>query len=198
MRGDIILKILEIIGGTVVNASDVLTAILTSGYGASHAKIAYNISEQRKERRKRLEYNKSKRQIEQKYYNLVYYLKRGGFLKEKHKNNKKLFILTIKGKEKLSYLKRQRVEKLPELSYFKKESDKFIIVIFDIPEVERKKRNWLRAALGNLGLKMIQKSVWMGKVKIPKEFLADIHKLKLVDYIEIFEISKTGSLEHLI
>ena len=45
---------------------------------------------------------------------------------------------------------------------------------------------------------MIQKSVWIGKVKIPKEFLDDLFKLRLIDYIEIFEISKAGSLKNLI
>jgi hypothetical protein len=45
---------------------------------------------------------------------------------------------------------------------------------------------------------MVQKSVWVGKTKIPQDFLDDLFKLKLVDFVEIFEISRTGSLKHLI
>jgi hypothetical protein len=44
---------------------------------------------------------------------------------------------------------------------------------------------------------MVQKSLWLGKVKIPEEFLVDIRKLSLLDYVEIFEITKTGSLKNL-
>src|SRR3990167_838001 len=77
-------------------------------------------------------------------------------------------------------------------------NNRLIIVIFDIPERERRKRAWLRLALKNIGLKLIQRSVWMGKVKIPKEFLDDIRELHLVNFVEIFEITKSGSLNQVI
>ena len=79
-----------------------------------------------------------------------------------------------------------------------KNDDRLIIVIFDIPERERRKRAWLRLALKNIGLKLIQRSVWMGKVQIPKEFLDDIRELHLVNFVEIFEITKSGSLNQVI
>jgi len=84
------------------------------------------------------------------------------------------------------------------LDYQKERGNKFIIVVFDIPEIQKRKRNWLRAALKNLDFKMVQKSVWFGRVKIPKEFLDHLCEMKLIDYVEIFEISKTGSLERLV
>ena len=72
-----------------------------------------------------------------------------------------------------------------------------MIVVFDVPEKERRKRDWLRSVLKRLELKMVQKSVWIGKVKIPKELLDDLFNLKLLDYVEIFEVSKSGSLRQL-
>ena len=80
---------------------------------------------------------------------------------------------------------------------YSKEKGQFTIVVFDIPEKERSKRAWIREVLKNLDLKMIQKSVWVGKVKIPKQFIDDLDKFNMVDFVEIFEISKAGSLKQI-
>ena len=87
---------------------------------------------------------------------------------------------------------------MPQSQYQKLDTDKFSIVAFDVPERERRKRDWLRATLGRMGYKTIQRSVLLGKTKIPSEFLDDLRKLHMVDYVEIFEITKTGSLRHLL
>lgn len=73
----------------------------------------------------------------------------------------------------------------------------FIIVAFDIPEREKRKRNWLRQSLCRMGLSMVQKSVWIGRVKLPEDFIESLRHLKLADCVEIFEITKTGTLKHL-
>ena len=198
MRGDFIAKILETIGGLAASTTDLFDVILSSGYGASFSKLDYEFSKRQKERNSRSIERDFKKQEKQKYHTLIYYLKRNGLIKERKKDDKKFFILTKKGEEKLSFLKKQEKERLPTPSYQKGQRGKSTIIIFDIPEIEKRKRNWLRTALRNLGFKMIQKSAWIGKVKIPKEFLDDLYEMKLVDYVEIFEISKRGSLERLI
>ena len=199
-KGDILFKILETIGGLTVGMVDLFDVFLSAGYGASYGKLQYELSKKRGERERKSLEREIQKEAKQKYYNLIYKLKTSGLIEENKKDNKKLFILTKKGKEKLFSLKENNKNKLSDISYsrLKEGSDKFVIVIFDIPEQERKKRGWLRAVLDNLGLKMVQKSVWVGKVKIPKEFLDDLFKLGLIDFIEIFEISKTGSLKNLI
>ena len=73
-----------------------------------------------------------------------------------------------------------------------------MIFAFDVPEKEKRKRGWLRTVLRRLDFTMIQKSVWVGKSKIPQEFLEDIYRFKMVDFVEIFEVSKTGSLRHIV
>jgi len=198
-KGDILLRVLETIGDLTVSMADLLIVFVSAGYGASYSKLQYELSKRQMERERKSLEKGIQKETKQKYYNLIYKLKTSGLIAEKKKDNKKLFILTKKGKKKLFSLREKNQKRLPDISYLrlKEESNKLVIVIFDIPEQERRKRGWLRAALKNLGLKMVQKSVWIGKVKIPKEFLDDLFKLRLIDYIEIFEISKTGSLKNL-
>lgn len=194
MKGDFIIKILEAIGDLTVNTTDLLGAFLSSGYGASSGKLDYEISKRQSERAAA----NFQRRIKQDYYSLIYRLKKDGLIKEEIKNNKKFFGITRNGRKKLIWLKKRKKKELPKNAYCKEAGDKFIIVIFDIPEKEKRKREWLRAVLIRLELKMLQKSVWAGKIKLPKEFLDDLLKIKIIDYVEIFEISKTGSLKHLV
>jgi CRISPR/Cas system-associated endoribonuclease Cas2 len=113
------------------------------------------------------------------------------------RNNKKIFAITLEGGKYYQKLLLRKSSALPSTFYTKKPANTFIICAFDIPEKESKKRRWLRIALRNLGMKFIQKSVWMGKIKIPEDFLDDIKYLELASYIEIFEITKSGSLHYL-
>ncbi|HEY0089415.1 MAG TPA: CRISPR-associated endonuclease Cas2 [Candidatus Lokiarchaeia archaeon] len=197
-RGDIILKILEVVEGAAVNAIDLFDAFLSAGYGASLGKINYEIGKRTRDRAEKNIEDVYQKQIKQRYYNFIYKLKQSDLIKEKQEGHKKIFILTKKGRDKLIFLKRQKQQKPANYSYIKEKGDRFIIVMFDIPEKERRKRAWLRSALANLDFKIIQKSVWMGKTKIPKIFLEDLFGLKLIDFVEIFEISKTGSLKQIV
>jgi DNA-binding transcriptional regulator PaaX len=188
MRGDLTLKVLKILKSTAVGLIDIADVLLGAGYGKS----AYIRADSEKLRWKDLE-----RMGRQRYYNLLYNLKKQGFIKEAIKEDKRIFVITDKGRKMLSFLVKRKKEELPNSTYSYESSSKFVIITFDVPEKEKRKREWLRSSLKHLGLKMVQKSVWLGKVKIPKEFLEDIRRLRLIEYLEIFEITKTGSLEHL-
>jgi len=195
MKEEITLKFLEEIKDFVDSGADLFEVFLRAGYGASAGKLRYEFSKAQKERRQRQELA----QYRKRYARFLYRLRQDGLIKGKEQKSGKLVTLTPKGRKKLMALKERYAGRLPEVSaYDKNESDKFIIVVFDIPERERKKRDWLRSALKNIGLKLVQKSVWMGKVKVSKDFIDDLSELKLIDYVEIFEISKTGSLRHVI
>lgn len=195
MKGSILLKVLETIKDFSAYNADLFEAFLKAGYGASMRKMDFEFNKLQKQRR---EYEIEKEQ-KKKYYDLLYRLRKDNLIEEKINSTQKFFILTEKGIKKLKELKEGIGDnKLPLLNYQKETGDKSIIVVFDIPEKERKKRTWLRSVLQKIGMEMIQKSVWIGKVKIPKKFLEDLRELKLVDRVEIFEISKSGSLEKLI
>ncbi len=103
--------------------------------------------------------------------------------------------ITNKGNErKKKFLMRQRAAR-PSRDYHAIASAKLRLVIFDIPETEKRKREWLRAALRRLGFQPLQKSVWVGNIALPEEFLHDLRKLGLLPYVEIFAVTKRGSLK---
>lgn len=193
MKGEVTLKILEAIGELAGGAFDVFDVIASSGYGASQGRLNYELSKRRAERETIKIRQEREREIKARFNSLLYKLERDGLIERKDH----VSALTSRGKSYLTFLKNRKKDTLPVPLYEKSDGDKFIILIFDIPEKERRKRGWLRSALKNLELKMIQKSVWAGKVKLPKTFLDDLNKLKLVNFVEIFEISKTGSLRQI-
>jgi DNA-binding transcriptional regulator PaaX len=194
MKGEYTQKILEALQECALDAIDLFEAFLSAGYGASFTKLNYEFEKRRNARLGIIQKEDAERIMKQRFYRLLYNLKRDGFVATKQQGTKRLFLLTAKGKEKWRFFRSRSVEPLPPSYYPRKESRRLIIVAFDIPEKERRKRKWLRAVLRELGFRMIQKSVWIGKVILPEEFLHDLHRLRLISYIEIFEIGKTGSL----
>ncbi len=196
-KGEILLNVLEILEDRVVDSFDLLMAFLNAGHNVTSKNIDYQYSKIKSERSKKDFLKQLTPQSKQKYYNLIYKLKKDHLIEEKIKEDKKLFSLTSLGKSKLKILQAQIKSKIPSTNYKKEVSGKLTIVIFDIPEKEKRKRDWLRSVLKNLGFQMIQKSVWLGKVKIPQQFLEDLNNLQIINYVEIFEITKTGSLKPL-
>lgn len=170
-----------------------LLSIFTMPYGTSYSRMDFLIAQRQRIRAKKT----IKKEKKQNFYDLLYRLRKEGLVLECKKDKSCFFKITSKGKEILEGLRLKKANALPTASY-KTENDNLLkIVIFDIPEEERRKRDWLRAALKNLEFKMLQKSVWAGKIKLPQGFLADLEKLNLLPYVEIFAISRTGSLKQL-
>lgn len=73
-----------------------------------------------------------------------------------------------------------------------------ILVIFDIPEEQRNKRDWLRFQLKCLDFNVLQKSVWWGTAGLPKEFIKDLKKYDLLPYIHIFSVKDEGTISSII
>jgi DNA-binding transcriptional regulator PaaX len=191
-KGDILCSVLKALGRVALGASDLFEIFLQAGYGASISRFEHVA---RKIESRRLA-EREKQRIRQNYYATLSRLKKDGLIKTENIKANKLFFITAMGRQKLSFLQDRDRESLPRTP--KAEAgDKFIIVAFDVPEKEKRKRNWLRYALRYMGLVMIQRSVWAGKVKLPEDFLHSLRKLKLLDCVEIFEISKTGTLEQI-
>ena len=66
-----------------------------------------------------------------------------------------------------------------------------MIVAFDIPEREKRKRGWLRRELANLGFEMLQKSIWLGPSPVPKDFIQSLRDAELLGYIKFFRAHET-------
>lgn len=71
-------------------------------------------------------------------------------------------------------------------SPFKKDSPDTTIVSFDIPEPDRKIRNWLRNQIKIFGYQMLQQSLWIGPGPLPAPFLKRLEELKIRENVKIF------------
>ena len=171
--------------------SDMFVAFLNAGYGASYGKLEW---ERHKAQQQRIQ-NELEQQARRRYRQLEYYLRKEGLIRKSSSQGTR-FVITGEGKMKRTQLRaRKQKDQLPPIASYKgASSERWIIVVFDVPEQERQKRNWLRAVLECLGFVMLQKSVWIGKVVLPRSFLRDLAKLRLSDYVEIVGVTKMGSL----
>lgn len=111
----------------------------------------------------------------------------------------RLLQLTSRGRAAFFSLLRKIDKKshppIPQTKYTTpRKSRRLTMVIFDIHERERWKRDWLRSVLHNFGFKKIQKSVWIGALQLPNEFLDDLRKLNLMSSVHIFSVLNTGTL----
>ncbi len=101
---------------------------------------------------------------------------------------------TAAAKEKLNKLKRR----LPsDIKGEVRVNGELKIITFDIPERNRAARHWLRPVLKNSGMIMLQKSVWAGNVALPEEFFDALPKLNLLTHVEVFAVTKTGTIRQL-
>ncbi len=179
--------ILQVLVEGAKSTLEVIEAVLESGYGASYRKLDRKAEEIRR-RKNREEISRAERQ---KFYSLISKLSREGFVQKSPRKLGKWGI-TLTGKNKLKNLK---AGGFPVIGYQRQKSDQIVIVTFDVPEKEKNKRQWLRNALSNMGFVLYQRSVWLGKVKIPPEFLYDLQRLKLSSYVGILSVNKSGTLE---
>jgi DNA-binding transcriptional regulator PaaX len=105
-------------------------------------------------------------------------LQKKGFVK----NENKIWNITARGRMYLQTL-------LPSHSKNRKSNkEKTMIIIFDIPEKQQRKRQWLRIELRNLGFNLLQKSVWFGPALLPRTFIRSLHELNLLPYLKFFTV----------
>ncbi len=191
MKKEIAFRVLEALAETAADVIDLFDVFLTVGYGASLGKFE-------RELRKR-EYMRDGEtdRLKRNYAVLLSKLKAQGLIEAKKVSGQKTFFITRKGKEKLRGMRENKKREFPQMPNIQEKSDAFIIVAFDVPEKQKGKREWLRRILAQMGLTMVQKSVWMGKIKLPEEFFDALRTLDLLECVEIFEISKTGTLKQI-
>lgn len=79
--------------------------------------------------------------------------------------------------------------KLQKFQPSKLGGDAKILLVFDIPEAERTKRNKLRTILRELKFEPIQKSVWQTEYNVLGYLRGEIIRNQLEDYTNIYESS---------
>jgi len=124
------------------------------------------------------------KKLTQKYSKLCSELKQKKYLLKKSNPKKCQFFLTKKTEK---YLK----TKYPHLYFNKQNWDKKLrLVIFDVQEINRFKRNQLRRLLKQLGFIMLQKSVWLSPYDQFETIKRWIEENKLQEKILLIETEK--------
>lgn len=114
---------------------------------------------------------------------LVYYLKRKGYIKVKNLENKQGIVLTKEGINKALKASFKMDKK-------RRKDGKWVMLIFDIPEKNRGRRDLLRSVLLNLGYKMLQQSVWISPFDVSKKTELFLQSYNLDNYVKIFLIEE--------
>jgi DNA-binding transcriptional regulator PaaX len=84
-----------------------------------------------------------------------------------------------------------------EKKYMVPEDGRLRIFIFDVPEDQKKDREWLRVELIASGFLMLQKSAWIGKRPLPETFFQELAERGLFEAVHIFEVKDPGTLSNL-
>ena len=185
---------MEILGHLSLGTIDLLD-LMFSGVGRMPRGELNKLKKRMNNRHNSLDYALAKLEDKQKFYQLLNKLQKDNLIIKDKDKNKSIWSLTQKGKNVFSLSKDKPKHKSPSTINYKVEPDNDLkIVIFDIPELEKFKRDWLRSALKNLDFTILQKSVFMGKNKLPKQFLEDLRELNLMRDVKIFSVKKDGNI----
>lgn len=131
----------------------------------------------------------------QRFYSFLYFLQKSGLILKQRKEKSFLWRITKKGYAKQIVLRdKESIWLFPPVLYDPEPSSTLTIIIFDVSEKERNKREWLRRALQSMKFTMVQKSVWTGMFLLPPQFIRDLKELELVSCVKIFSAIELGNL----
>jgi len=125
-----------------------------------------------------------KRLGKERFGRLIKYLKYNGYLYVKKIKNKDAIIITPKGAEKILDIK----EKLEGMA--KRKDGKWQMVIFDIPEDIKLKRDYFRAGLKRLKYQRLQKSIWVCPYNVLKDTQELIKYFKLEPFVKLLLVEE--------
>ena len=117
---------------------------------------------------------------------LLYRLRREGLIMRQKREGRGIWALTKRGFKRLQT---DVIMPVPASDGISR------IVIFDIPERERKKRDAIRAELIACNFTRLQKSVWIGSNPLPEDFLLFADDLRLKGKLHIFSIREHGTIQ---
>jgi len=124
-----------------------------------------------------------KQKAKQNFDQLVYCLKKRGYIKIKNLEQNKGVVLTKKGTEKVLRAKFK-------INKEKRSDKKWQMIIFDIPEEKRYLRDLLREKLRFLEYKMLQQSIWICPYNVLKETELILKEYSLDPYVKLFLIEE--------
>jgi len=119
-------------------------------------------------------------------------LRKEGLVASMGPKSKTLWKITRKGRKRLHDAPSQTFT-IPDFELPPKDGI-IRLVSFDIPERERRKRDWLRKILFASDYHILHKSVFIGKRPLPDEAMEDIIMMGMESYVHIVSIDKKGTL----
>lgn len=125
-----------------------------------------------------------KRLGKERFGRLIKYLKYNGYLYVKKEKNKEAVIITPKGAKKILEIK-TKIEGIP-----KRKDGKWQMVIFDIPEEIRGKRDYFRTGLKRLKYQRLQRSIWVCPYDVLKDTEQLVKDLKLDAFVKILLVKE--------
>ncbi len=130
------------------------------------------------------------------FHHTLQYLKRQGLVVKKTKSHKSGWALTERGIERMMRYKKAREDPFSGANaiFVKPRGSGITIVAYDIPERERRKRDWMRRCLIEMGCEMVQKSVWVAKGTIDEDFIHALRDRDLLGHVHIFSVTKQGTI----
>lgn len=134
------------------------------------------------------------------FYNTLNYLQHEGLVVKKEKGKSSFWNITKRGIERLRYIRDRSQNNFSKFSVSldPPTGSGLIIVAFDIPEKERRARDWVRACLREMEFKLLQKSVWVSRGNaIDEDFIHAIRERKLLPHVHIFSVNKRGTIHEI-
>lgn len=190
--GDAIAEhILNTLSAGARGASDLFEFVRRTPKGTSVASLEFIERAIQRDRGKR-ESEERERRV---FSTTIWRLKRDGLVESEGRK----VSLTSRG---IAWLAKRREKQrsrgtLPKRKYTREEGKDTVVVSFDIPEHDRRKRDWFRCVLVGLGYEMVHRSVWVGRMRIPRDLLDDMRAIKIVEYVKMFAVTKRGTLERI-
>src|SRR3989344_3395217 len=164
-------------------AMTALAVMLSLGDGRGGAKIIGALIKEACRKNKYKEYHDA-------YYRTVLdRLRRDGLVENPARG---IWMITRKGRAVVRKAGTAHAERIPKPAALREEAD--TVIIFDIPELARKKRAAVRYELFMRGFFPFQKSVWLGKGPVDKDFIDFLKSCRLLRYVHIFSIAKRGTV----
>ena len=115
---------------------------------------------------------------------LVYYLKRKGYIQIKSLETRDAVVLTPKGVARVLRVQNKTASKK------KRKDGRWQMIIFDVPEERKRFREILRAKLQELYYQRLQDSVWVCPYDVFKETERFIREYDLDDCVRLFLIKE--------
>ncbi len=118
-------------------------------------------------------------------------LREQGLVERRGQRKNGRWIITKSG---IKFLKRKAANSFSSVLALPESDGKIRLMTFDIPEKQRKKRNWLRAQLLACDYKPLHKSVWIGTRPLSEEFVKELDERKVAPYIHLVVVGEKGTL----